>query len=152
MHLILPPLKAGMIVLADRYIYTAFARDVVRGVGPDWVRDIYGFAIKPDIAFYFKVPIEVSLKRILNARVELKFHEAGMDLGLSPDIRESFRIFQSMVLKEYDNIAKECNMIVVDASLSIKRQQAIVRKVVEDCIRNYQPSNYYMKEDAAYAG
>jgi dTMP kinase len=75
-----------------------------------------------------------------------------MDLGLSPDIRESFRIFQSMVLKEYDNIAKECNMIVVDASLSIKRQQAIVRKVVEDCIRNYQPSNYYMKEDAAYAG
>jgi dTMP kinase len=81
-HLIIPPLKAGMIVLADRYIYTAFARDVVRGVHPDWVRNLYGFTVKPDLAFYFKVPIEVSLKRILTGRTVLKFHEAGMDLGL----------------------------------------------------------------------
>src|SRR5438309_528485 len=64
-HLIIPPLKAGMIVLADRYVYTAFARDVVRGVHPEWVRNLYGFAVKPNLAFYFKVPIEVSLGRIL---------------------------------------------------------------------------------------
>ena len=106
-HLIIPPLKAGMIVCADRYVYTAFARDVIRGVHPEWVRNLYGFAVKPDIQFYFKVPIEVSLKRILNGRVELKFHEAGMDLGLSDDPRESFRLFQSKILEEYDKISTE---------------------------------------------
>lgn len=106
-HLIIPPLKAGMIVCADRYVYTAFARDVVRGVHPEWVRNLYGFAVKPDIQFYFKVPIDISLKRILNGRVELKFHEAGMDLGLSDDPRESFRLFQSKILEEYDKISAE---------------------------------------------
>lgn len=60
-HLIIPPLKAGMIVCADRYIYTAFSRDVVRGVDRDWVRDLYGFSVRPDIAMYFRVPIEVRL-------------------------------------------------------------------------------------------
>jgi len=79
-----------MIVLADRYVYTAFARDVVRGVHPEWVRNLYGFAVKPNLAFYFKVPIEVSLGRILNGRISPKFHEAGMDLGLSDDASESF--------------------------------------------------------------
>ena len=93
MHLIIPPMKAGMIVCADRYIYTAFARDVVRGVHPEWVRNLYGFAVKPDIGFYFKVPIEVSLNRILTGRVELKFHEAGMDMGLSEAAASWFSVF-----------------------------------------------------------
>jgi dTMP kinase len=103
-HLIIAPLKAGMIVCADRYIFTAFARDVVRGVHREWVRNIYGFAVKPDIALYFRVPIEISLKRILNGRIDLKFHEAGMDLGLSDDPKESYRIFQSKILEEYNAI------------------------------------------------
>ncbi|MGH7182273.1 MAG: dTMP kinase, partial [Nitrospiraceae bacterium] len=64
-HEILPPLKAGMIVLADRYMYTAFARDVVRGVSPEWIRKLYSFAITPDLAFYYKVPIEVAISRLL---------------------------------------------------------------------------------------
>src|SRR3989338_902326 len=63
---IIPPLKAGMIVLADRYAYTAFARDVVRGVHPQWVRDLYSFSVKPDISFYFDVPINVAFERILS--------------------------------------------------------------------------------------
>ena len=81
---ILPPLRAGMIVLADRYVYTAFARDVARGVHPDWVRGVYRFAPRPDLTFYFRVPIDVSLERLLAGRAKLKYYEAGMDLGLRP--------------------------------------------------------------------
>src|SRR6476660_1511555 len=95
-HEILPPLKAGMLVLADRYMYTAFVRDVVRGVSSEWVRQLYSFAIKPDMAFYFKVPIEVAISRLLGGtRGQFKYYEAGMDMNLSQDVTESFHIFQS---------------------------------------------------------
>jgi dTMP kinase len=149
-HLIIPPLKAGMIVLADRYIYTAFARDVVRGVHPDWVRDMYGFAVKPDISFYFKVPIEVSLKRILTGRTALKFHEAGMDLGISDDIHESFKIFQSRILNEYDRITEEFGMTVIDAILPIQKQQAAVRDIVKAKLKDYVPAPYLKKKGNVY--
>lgn len=139
-HLIIPPLKAGMIVLADRYIYTAFARDVVRGVDREWVRDMYGFAAKPNLAFYFKVPIETSLKRILTGRISLKFHEAGMDMGFHEDPKESFKIFQSKVLEEYDKIAKEYGLVVMDAKDQIKKQQGTIREIVKKLLENYQPS------------
>ena len=149
-HLIVPPLKAGMIVCADRYAYTAFARDVVRGVHPEWVRNMYGFTVRPDIAFYFKVPIEVSLKRILNARVELKFHEAGMDLGLSEDPRESFRLFQSKILEEYDRIAQEYNLAVIDATQSIRKQQQQLRDIVRERLKEYKPAPYLQKKENVY--
>jgi len=139
-HLIIPPLKAGMVVLADRYIYTAFARDVVRGVDRDWVRDLYGMAVRPNIAFYFHVPIEVSLKRILTGRVALKFHEAGMDLGLSDDPRESYRIFQGRIIDEYNRIAQEYGMIVVDGTKSIPEQQRLVREIVAEQMKDFQPA------------
>src|SRR5262244_4491760 len=103
-HHIIPPLKAGAVVLADRYIYTAFARDVVRGVSPRWVRDLYRFAVKPTIAFYFRVPLEISLRRILGARAGLKYYEAGMDLDLSEDIEDSFRLFQSRIRDQYERM------------------------------------------------
>ena len=128
---ILPALKAGMIVLADRYAYTAFARDAVRGVDQAWVRNLYRFAAKPDLALYFKVPIEVSLDRLQSARANIKFHEAGMDLGLSPNVVESFRIFQGRVLEEYDRIQQEFGMQVVDATTSIREQQELVRGLAE---------------------
>ena len=149
-HLIVPPLKAGMIVCADRYAYTAFARDVVRGVHPEWVRNMYGFTVRPDIAFYFKVPIEVSLKRILNARVELKFHEAGMDLGLSEDPRESFRLFQTKILEEYDRIAQEYNLTVIDATQSIRKQQQQLRDIVRERLKEYKPAPYLQKKENVY--
>jgi len=101
-HEILPPLKAGMIVLADRYMYTAFARDVARGVSPEWIRKLYSFAITPDMAFYFKVPIEVAISRLLGGtRGQFKYYEAGMDMNLNQDVTESFRIFQSSILAQY---------------------------------------------------
>src|SRR5438094_6427728 len=104
-HNILPPLKAGMIVLADRYVYTAFARDVVRGCDPAWVRRVYGFAPRPDRAFYFNVPIDVSVNRLVQGRAKIKEYEAGMDLGLAPDAVSCFRIFQGRILGEYGKIA-----------------------------------------------
>ncbi|MGA2669024.1 MAG: dTMP kinase [Ignavibacteria bacterium] len=149
-HLIVPPLKAGMLVLADRYIYTAFARDVVRGVHRDWVRDMYGFAVKPDIAFYFKVPIDVSLKRILTGRTTLKFHEAGMDLGLSEDPHESFKLFQSDILTEYDRITDEFGMTVIDAVLPIQKQQAMVRDIVKTKLKDYVPAPFLKKKGNVY--
>jgi len=127
---IVPPLKAGMIVLADRYAYTAFARDAARGVDRRWVRELYSFAVRPDLALYFKVPIAVSLDRLLARRVKLKFYEAGMDLGLSPNVAESFRLFQGSVLQEYDRIVDEFDLTVIDASASITEQQRVVRRVV----------------------
>jgi dTMP kinase len=127
---IIPPLKAGMIVLADRYAYTAFARDVTRGVDRRWVRDMYSFAVKPDLAVYFRVPIEVSVDRLLARRVKLKFYEAGMDMGWSPSLIESFRMFQGKVLDEYDRLIQEFGLSVVNAVDSITEQQRVFRKLV----------------------
>jgi dTMP kinase len=149
-HLIIPPLKAGMIVCADRYVYTAFARDVVRGVHPDWVRNLYGFAVQPNIGFYFKVPINISIKRILNGRMQLKFHEAGMDLGLSDDPKESFRLFQSRILEQYDKIAKQYNLTVIDATLPIQKQQSQIREIVQEKLRDYRPAPFLQKEENVY--
>jgi dTMP kinase len=130
LYKIIPPLKAGMIVLADRYTYTAFARDVTRGVDRRWVRELYSFAVKPDLTLYFRVPIDVSLDRLMARRVKLKFYEAGMDLGWSTNPVESFRLFQGKVLGEYDRIVEEYDLEVVDAAGSITDQQRLVRALV----------------------
>lgn len=127
---IIPPLKAGMIVLADRYVYTAFARDVARGCDPAWVRKLYHFAIRPDIDFYFKVPVDVSLGRILSGRAKIKYYEAGMDMNISQDPVESFSKFQSRVLEEYDRIVQEYQLTVIDATAEIDEQQELVRDAV----------------------
>lgn len=131
---ILPALKAGMVVLADRYVYTAFARDSVRGVEHAWVRNLYRFAAKPDLALYFKVPIDVSIDRLTSARANIKYHEAGMDLGLATNVIDSFRIFQGRVLDEYERITEEFGLQVVDAQMSIQRQQDIVRQFADKSI------------------
>jgi dTMP kinase len=131
---IIPPLKAGMTVLADRYVYTAFGRDVARGVDNEWVRALYSFAPKPDLAMYFRVPIEVSLQRILSGRTKLKYHEAGMDLGLSRDPAESFRLFQSRVLVIYDELVREFGLDVIDATADISQQQQQVRRLAADVL------------------
>jgi dTMP kinase len=137
---ILPMLKAGAIVCADRFAYTAFARDVVRGVSRKWVRNLYRFAIRPNIAFYFRVPLDVALGRILGGRTAIKYYEAGMDLGLSRNVEESFRIFQGRILEEYDAMAEEMGFHVIDATGSIEDQQQQMRQIViekmGDSLRN----------------
>lgn len=129
-HDIIPPLKAGAIVLADRYIYTAFARDAARNVDRQWVRELYQFAVKPTMAFYYRVPLDVSLNRILTGRNELKYYEAGMDLGLSNDPQESFRLFQQRIVGEYEAIIREFGLTVMDATLPIPDQQRRMRELV----------------------
>src|SRR5580765_5408300 len=127
---IVPPLKAGMIVLADRYTYTAFARDAARGVDRRWVRELYSFAVKPDMAIYFRVPIDVSVDRLMARRVKLKFYEAGLDMGWSANALESFRIFQGKVHDEYDRLVDEFGLSVVNAVGSITDQQRVFRRLV----------------------
>ncbi len=136
-HQIIPALKAGAIVLADRYVYTAFARDVARGVSPKWVRNLYEFSVKPDLAFYFRVPLEVSLDRILTGRAMLKYYEAGMDLGLSRDINESFKIFQERIMNQYDSMVDEFGLTVIDGTRSIEEQQAQMRRIVAGHLKNH---------------
>ncbi|HYE18806.1 MAG TPA: hypothetical protein VEA69_10200 [Tepidisphaeraceae bacterium] len=138
---ILPPLKAGMIVCADRYCYTAFARDVVRGCDRAWVRRVYDFAPRPDLALYFNVPIDVSCTRILSGRAQLKDYEAGMDLNLAPDKVSSFKIFQSRILTEYERIRNEFNLTQIDATQSIADQQHQVRDLIDATLEHYDPES-----------
>jgi dTMP kinase len=127
---LMPLLRAGYIVLCDRFIFTAFARDTVRGCPPDWVRNIYSFAALPDLTFFFKSDLEVSLRRILEGRPKLKFFEAGMDLRLSADPYESFRIFQGRLLEQYLAMSSEFRFIVIDANKCVEEQQSLVRQQV----------------------
>jgi dTMP kinase len=140
-HSILPPLKAGMIVLADRYVYTAFARDVIRGCERGWVRRAYQFAPRPDLALYFSVPIDVSVQRLLSGRAKLKDYEAGMDLNLAPDIVNSFKIFQGRILGEYSRIVQEYGLVEIDATQSIGDQQQSVRRLIDQTLADYRPQN-----------
>src|SRR5712675_1074726 len=127
---LVPLLRAGYIVLCDRYFFTAFARDTVRGCPPEWVRGIYNFAAHPDLTFFFKAQLEVSLQRILDGRPQLKYFEAGMDLRLSTDMYESFRIFQGRILEQYLAMSTEFNFLVMDANEHIEKQQGIIRELV----------------------
>jgi dTMP kinase len=128
---ILPALKAGAIVLADRYIYTAFARDGARGMDPAYIRQVYDFAVRPTVAFYFRVPLKESLQRILVGRPTLKYYEAGLDLGLDPDPYKSFRLFQGRILDLYDGMVDEFGLTVIDATRPLVDQQQTVRSMVE---------------------
>jgi dTMP kinase len=127
---IIPPLKAGAIVLADRYIYTAFARDVARGCDRAWVRELYRFAVKPTVAFFFRAPLDVAVDRIVSGRPELKYYEAGMDMGWSDDAEESFAVFQGKILAEYDRMVEEFGLTMIDATRSIEVQQREMRRIV----------------------
>jgi dTMP kinase len=127
---IVPSLKAGAVVLADRYVYTAFARDVSRGVDRAWVRSLYRFAPAPSRAFYFRVPLDIALKRILGGRPKLKWYEAGMDLGLHADSRESYRMFQARILDEYESLVDEYALHVIDATDAVEVQQRALREAV----------------------
>ena len=133
-----PLLRAGHFVLADRYVYTAFARDIVRGCNPEWVKKVYDFAIKPDVAFYFKVPVDIAVDRILIGRPKLKYYEAGMDMNLSNDQYESYRIFQGRIIEQYDSLAESEGFTVIDGTLNIEEQQNIVRKKIMPLLEGHQ--------------
>ena len=129
-QVIAPALKAGFIVLADRYTYTAFARDAARGVDAQWVRKVYDFAYKPDLAIYFDIDTKSSMERICFNRAP-KFYEAGMDLKLSNDPYESYMIFQGRVVKEYQKMVEEYGLVKLDALDSIHKKQQEIRLLLK---------------------
>jgi dTMP kinase len=127
---ILPLLEAGYFVLADRYVFTAYARDIVRGCHPGWVRKIYSYAAKPDLTLYFRVPVDVAVSRILAGRPKLKYYEAGMDMNLSNDPYESYRIFQGRIVEQYESMVESEGLVAIDANRGIEEQQVEVRERV----------------------
>jgi dTMP kinase len=131
---ILPMLKGGFIVLCDRYVFTSFARDAVRGCDPAWLRELYGFAHIPDLTFYLDLPLHMAINRIFENRQQLNYFEAGMDLGLSQDIYESFRLFQGRVADRYLQMVNEFAFTVVDATRNIHEQQEILRASIAAAI------------------
>jgi dTMP kinase len=131
---ILPLLKAGYLVLCDRYFYTAFARDTVRGCSRAWLRNLYGFARHPDLTLFFDTPLPTALGRILSGRPQLKYHEAGMDLGLSNDPYESFSLFQERIYREYQAMKDDCSFVTIDGSATIEEQQTKVREIVGNAL------------------
>lgn len=131
---ILPRLKGGFIVLCDRYVYTAFARDGVRGVDAEWLRRLYGYAVEPDLTLYFRLPLDVALGRILQGRPRLKWFEAGMDLDLSADVYESFRIFQGRIHERYEAMVEPFGFTVVDGTRNVHEQQTDVRTLIQKTI------------------
>lgn len=132
-QVIAPALKAGFIVLADRYAYTAFARDVARGVDPQWVREVYNFAIKPDLTVYFDIDPQTSMERICFNRTP-KFYEAGMDLKLSNDPFESYVLFQTKVVEEYKKMLDEFDIVKLDAKDSIHKKQVEIRRMLKEIL------------------
>jgi len=146
---IYPLLKAGAIVLADRYAFTAFARDVARGVDRAWVRNLYSFALMPDIALYFSVPLDVAVERITSSRAKIKYYEAGMDLGLSDNKVTSFRLFQQMIVDEYEQMVTEFGLTRIDGTIPVQKQQKLVRQVAKSVLKDWHglvDPNQKMKE------
>jgi dTMP kinase len=124
---------------------------VARNVDRQWVRELYQFAVKPTVAFYYRVPLEVSLSRILTGRNELKYYEAGMDLGLSSDPYESFKLFQERIVGEYEKMIDEFGLTVMDATLPIPEQQRRMRKIIRPYLQGVRRMRGSAKE-TAWAG
>ncbi len=126
-QVIIPALKAGFVVILDRYIYTAYARDTVRGHNIDWLKNLYGYAPEPDMVFYLDVPVEILLKRIIGT-TGLDYWESGRDIGLSSDFYKSFQIYQGKCLEEYRKMIDEYGFISIDGTLSEKE---IHKKIID---------------------
>ncbi len=131
---IIPALKRGSVVLADRYVYTALARDVARGVERDWIQHVYSFAARPDLSIYFQMSVDESLERTMSHQDRVKYYQAGMDLGLSRDPLTSFRAFQERILQVYESMIGSYHLLSLDATLPIKQQQQMLRDAVADIL------------------
>lgn len=123
---IIPALKSGFIVLLDRYTYTAFTRDVVRGQDIEWVKKLYDYAPEPDLVFYLDMPVDVLLKRIIGT-TGLNFYESGRDMGFSTDFYKSFEIYQKKCLDQYYKMAEEYSFITIDGTKPVEEIHEIMQ-------------------------
>jgi dTMP kinase len=134
---IIPALKAGFIVLADRYLYTAIARAGVRGVDRQWIRRLYGFAIAPHLVFYLKIDAEALARRVLQSG-GMEYWESGMDMKSGDDIFDNFRSYQRALLKEYAAMADEFGFRVLDGRKSINAIQDELRRQIGEFLEQSQ--------------
>ncbi|HRX86297.1 MAG TPA: thymidylate kinase [Phycisphaerae bacterium] len=128
---IIPALRSGFVVLADRYVFTAFARATVRGADQQWVRELYGFAPKPHLVVYLKADITTVVRRTIPLGPIDPF-EAGMDMGLGDDLYDSFKRYQTMLIDEYERLAEEFHFHTVDARLETETVQERLQRLVSD--------------------
>jgi dTMP kinase len=133
-HAIVPALRAGFIVLADRYVYTLMARDVVRGAEPGWVEGIYGTALVPDAVYYLKVSPRLLVGRVLEKTGTLDYWESGMDVGLSPDMFDSFVKYQGLMQNEFKRLQERYGFEVVNGNRSVRAVQHDLRARLEKAL------------------
>lgn len=131
---IIPALKSGFIVLMDRYIYTAYVRDSVRGHDIKWVKELYSFAPKPDLVFYLNVAPDILIKRLIAKNGSLDYFESGRDIGLSTDTYNSFEIYQKRCLDEYKKLQKEYKFIELDGTLSKEDIHNKIKEKVQELL------------------
>ncbi len=130
-NIILPALKAGFIVLADRYIYTLMARDLVRGMDEAWLKNIYGVALEPDAVFYLNVAPEELVQRNVAKNAALDYWESGMDIGLSRDMFDSFMQYQTAMAKTFRHLQTTYGFTIVDGMRSAEAVNAELRKKID---------------------
>jgi dTMP kinase len=128
---IVPALRSGFVVLADRYVFTAFARDVVRGVDRQWVRDLFGFAPIPHLVLYLKIDVATLIRRVIS-RGLIDYFEFGMDMAMGADPYNSFKRYQTRLLREYNNLAEEFGFHSVNATMKPEKIQDVLRRIVSD--------------------
>ncbi|HUG14374.1 MAG TPA: hypothetical protein VMM78_05075 [Thermomicrobiales bacterium] len=126
---VLPALRSGYVVLADRYVFTAFSRDIVRGVERDWIYNLYGFALRPDLSIYLRIDAEQSLIRVMGIAGEATAKEAAENASIRGTIA-SFRQFQERVIEEYERLVEPFSLSPVDATAPIRTQQLLLRSLV----------------------
>lgn len=133
-HEILPALQAGFIVIADRYMYTAFARNAVMGADPEWTHEVFGMALVPDLVLYLEIDVDTLVPRVVRGK-GMDYWESGMHLALSSDIFDSFRNYQQRLITEYNRLAREFGFLTVDARRSVDEIQAELRHHVSNYLR-----------------
>lgn len=138
-HQVIPALRSGFVVLADRYIYTAFARDFVRSADRKWIRDVFGFALIPDLVCYLRIDVETLALRVIET-TGMNYWESGMDLRLGADLYDSFKKYQSLLIEEFDKMAMEFRFNVIDARKSPEEIQDELRGCILPVLQNPKPT------------
>lgn len=138
-HQIIPALRSGFVVLADRYIYTALARDFVRSADRQWIRDVFGFALIPDLVCYLRIDVETLTLRVIET-TGMNYWESGMDLRLGTDLYDSFKKYQSLLIEEFDKMATEFHFDVIDARQSPEAIQDELKGYILPILQNPKPA------------
>lgn len=137
---IIPALRAGYVVLADRYIYTLMAREAVRGISRRWSHNLFSFALVPDLVFYLDVEPEELVHRVFQKNAYLDYYESGADMGLSDDMFESFLIYQRMIAKEFRRMKNRYNLLIINGNRSILEINTDLQKRIDSFLASVQSS------------